>query len=118
MQRSIAEPRDYSEALRNLLARSVMAGTSRRDVSSSISDVKTSFSSWDNCMKATYCKYVPPHRDSLMIMSQEHTDIPFCSDGQSSPSSLSAVSSSSPLSGALLVASAVASPAAANAATA
>jgi hypothetical protein len=25
-----------------------------------VSSVKNSFSSWSNCMKATYCKFVPP----------------------------------------------------------
>jgi hypothetical protein len=28
----------------------------RRDVVQQITDVKTAFSSWDNCMLATYCK--------------------------------------------------------------
>lgn len=32
----------------------------RRDVTTSISNVKSAFSSWDNCMKATYCKSVLP----------------------------------------------------------
>jgi hypothetical protein len=32
----------------------------RRSVSSEVSSVKESFSSWDNCMAASYCKYVGP----------------------------------------------------------
>jgi hypothetical protein len=31
-----------------------------RSISDSVTNVKDSFSSWDNCMKATYCKYVFP----------------------------------------------------------
>jgi hypothetical protein len=30
-----------------------------RSITDSVSDVKNSFSSWDNCMNAVYCKYVP-----------------------------------------------------------
>lgn len=47
----------------NLLVRSVYAaGLGKRDgtissITNSISDVKTAFSSWDNCMQATFCKW-------------------------------------------------------------
>ncbi len=30
----------------------------RRDISSEVTNVKDSFSSWDKCMDATYCKFV------------------------------------------------------------
>ncbi|ELR10321.1 hypothetical protein VC83_07952 [Pseudogymnoascus destructans] len=43
------------------MARSVpqemLLGLQRRDLQASANNVKTSFSSWDNCMKATYCKW-------------------------------------------------------------
>jgi hypothetical protein len=29
-----------------------------RSITDSVKNVKNSFSSWDNCMAATYCKYV------------------------------------------------------------
>ncbi len=52
----------------DLLARAVQAATEPRDalsnVGSQISDVKTAFSSWDNCMQANYCKYVGPSPSS------------------------------------------------------
>jgi hypothetical protein len=60
MERSLAEPQGFGEALRNLVARSVVAAmtkpTDKRGISDSITDVKTAFSSWDNCMQAVYCK--------------------------------------------------------------
>lgn len=41
-----------------IIARSLQAAfVEERDVVSSISSVKESFSSWDNCMEAVYCKY-------------------------------------------------------------
>lgn len=30
------------------------------DVKGKANDVATAFSSWDNCMESTYCKYVAP----------------------------------------------------------
>ncbi|KAH8197940.1 hypothetical protein TruAng_007890 [Truncatella angustata] len=64
MVRSLEEPRGLGDALRDLLARSVMAGMGKRDTTSTtsniegkITDVKTAFSSWDNCMQATFCKW-------------------------------------------------------------
>lgn len=42
------------------MARSLQAGIERRGVVSEaqgqLSDIKLAFSSWDNCMQATYCK--------------------------------------------------------------
>jgi hypothetical protein len=35
-----------------------LGGLFRKDITSEVSGVKNSFSSWDNCMAATYCKYV------------------------------------------------------------
>lgn len=52
------------EQFKNVLARSVATGMARRDLVSDaqgkVTDVKTAFSSWDNCMKAAFCKYVAP----------------------------------------------------------
>lgn len=48
--------------LRDSVVRSVAAGLTRRDVvgesEEKVQDVKTALSSWDNCMKADFCKYV------------------------------------------------------------
>ncbi|KAJ4400055.1 hypothetical protein N0V85_005862 [Neurospora sp. IMI 360204] len=41
----------------NLLVRSVQPALQRRDVVQEFNDVKTAFSSWDNCMQAAYCKW-------------------------------------------------------------
>ena len=30
----------------------------KRDITSKVTSVKDAFSSWDNCMQATYCKFV------------------------------------------------------------
>ncbi|KAI1859773.1 hypothetical protein JX265_010222 [Neoarthrinium moseri] len=57
MERSLSEPQGLGEALRDLVVRSVVAGMTKRDIGGSISNVKTAFSSWDNCMQATYCKW-------------------------------------------------------------
>ena len=47
--------------LKDVVARAVVAGLSRRDIISDaqgkVTDVKTAFSSWDNCMKASFCKW-------------------------------------------------------------
>jgi hypothetical protein len=37
-------------------SREMLAGLGRRDIATTANNVKTSFSSWSNCMKATYCK--------------------------------------------------------------
>jgi hypothetical protein len=66
MARSLGEERSFKEALLDLLARSLVAGLGRRDtigdIQGSVTDVRTAFSSWDNCMKATFCKCVLRHQ--------------------------------------------------------
>lgn len=64
MARSVGEERGLKEAMVDLLVRSVRAAMGKRDAASTassvtgtISDVRLAFSSWDNCMKATFCKY-------------------------------------------------------------
>lgn len=62
------------DGLKNLLSASLRPALARRDAitnaQSQISDVKTAFSSWGNCMNAVYCKYASPSSLS------EHTDSP------------------------------------------
>ncbi|KAK8139862.1 fibroin-3 related protein [Apiospora sp. TS-2023a] len=61
MARSLVPERSIGEALMGLVARSVAAGFMKRDAISDakgqVMDVKTAFSSWDNCMQASYCKW-------------------------------------------------------------
>ncbi|KAH8675613.1 hypothetical protein BX600DRAFT_178378 [Xylariales sp. PMI_506] len=61
MERSLGEPQSLGSALRDLVVRSIIAGISKRDaitsVEGKITDVKTAFSSWDNCMEASFCKW-------------------------------------------------------------
>ncbi|KAJ6446204.1 hypothetical protein O9K51_00975 [Purpureocillium lavendulum] len=49
------------DQLRDFFARAVVAELSRRDIitdaQGKVTDVKTAFSSWDNCMKASFCKW-------------------------------------------------------------
>lgn len=61
MERSLQEP-TFREGLLDLVARSVVAGLVKRDgavddVKNGVKDAKTAFSSWDNCMQASFCKY-------------------------------------------------------------
>ncbi len=61
MERSLQE-RSFREGLVDLVARSVVGGLSKRQntvstVQNGIADVRLAFSSWDNCMAATFCKY-------------------------------------------------------------
>ncbi|KAI5926786.1 hypothetical protein F4810DRAFT_487653 [Camillea tinctor] len=58
MERSLHD-RSWKDAFVQLVARSAYAAITKRDssLSSSISDAATAFSSWDNCMKATFCKW-------------------------------------------------------------
>ena len=61
MERSLQE-RTFREGLLDLIARSVAAGLVKRqsavdDVQDGVRDAKTAFSSWDNCMQASFCKY-------------------------------------------------------------
>lgn len=48
--------------LKNMVARSISAELMHRDIVSDATDkatdVATAFSSWDNCMAVTWCKYV------------------------------------------------------------
>ncbi|KAI0136492.1 hypothetical protein BJ170DRAFT_14097 [Xylariales sp. AK1849] len=61
MGRTLEEPQSLRDGLKDLLVRSVIAGMSKRspitDIQGDITDAKTAFSSWDNCMKATFCKW-------------------------------------------------------------
>ncbi|KAI0535699.1 hypothetical protein GGR58DRAFT_428031 [Xylaria digitata] len=57
MERSLQD-RSWGEAFINLLSRSTVAALDqRRDISGSISDAATAFSSWDNCFQAAFCKW-------------------------------------------------------------
>ncbi|KAK0731626.1 hypothetical protein B0H67DRAFT_597475 [Lasiosphaeris hirsuta] len=49
--------RSLKEGFVELLVASLRPALERRDLQGSVNDVKTSFSSWDNCMQATYCKW-------------------------------------------------------------
>lgn len=61
MERSLR--RGVVDGLMDLLSASLRPALKRRDAitdaQGQISDVKTAFSSWDNCMQAVYCKYAP-----------------------------------------------------------
>ncbi|ORY65948.1 uncharacterized protein BCR38DRAFT_456621 [Pseudomassariella vexata] len=61
MARSFGEERSLAQAFQDLVVRSVSAGIGKRQSISSIegqiTDVKTAFSSWDNCMQASFCKW-------------------------------------------------------------
>ncbi|OAA74016.1 hypothetical protein ISF_00917 [Cordyceps fumosorosea ARSEF 2679] len=50
------------EAITHVFARHLVAQAHKRDLvgdtQQKVGDVKTAFSSWDNCMQAAYCKYV------------------------------------------------------------
>lgn len=60
MERSLQEG-SLKDAFVGLLARSAVAALGKRQsiggIENGISDAKTAFSSWDNCMKANFCKY-------------------------------------------------------------
>ncbi|KAH9909011.1 hypothetical protein F4778DRAFT_208621 [Xylariomycetidae sp. FL2044] len=58
MERSLQEP-GLKDAFVRLFARSAVAAFTKRqtDIQGSISDAATAFSSWDNCMAATFCKW-------------------------------------------------------------
>lgn len=43
-------------AMARSIPREMLLGLQQRGIADQANDVKTSFSSWDNCMKATYCK--------------------------------------------------------------
>lgn len=56
----VAMARSVRGGVLDIVARSLQAGLEQRGVISEaqgqISDIKLAFSSWDNCMQATYCK--------------------------------------------------------------
>lgn len=56
----VAMARSVKEGFLDLLAASIRPGIDSRDVITDaqghITDVKTAFSSWDNCMNASFCK--------------------------------------------------------------
>lgn len=70
------------------------------DTQNKITDVKTAFSSWDNCMKASFCKYEPQNP----LFSESHLRYNLTDHdlgGRSLPSSSSVASSLRPSYGAL-----------------
>lgn len=56
----VAMERSLRRGFLDLLVASLRPAVERRDIQGQISDVKTAFSSWDNCMQVNYCKYVKP----------------------------------------------------------
>jgi hypothetical protein len=57
MIRSVATRRSFLDVLTAVVG-PALYGRGVADVEGKITDVKTAFSSWDNCMKADFCKYV------------------------------------------------------------
>ncbi len=58
----VAMERSVRSGAWNLLAAAMQPGVKRDAITNlpgQITDVKTAFSSWDNCMQANFCKYVP-----------------------------------------------------------
>ncbi|KAK4034162.1 hypothetical protein C8A01DRAFT_39376 [Parachaetomium inaequale] len=53
----VAMERSLRRGFLDLFVASLRPALARRDVAGQISDVKTAFSSWDNCMLANYCKW-------------------------------------------------------------
>ncbi|KAK2612464.1 hypothetical protein QQS21_001568 [Conoideocrella luteorostrata] len=70
MARSL-RPRAW-ELIKDALVRRVAQDLVRRniveDTQTKITDVKTAFSSWDNCMKASFCKYEWPNRPPIIAV--------------------------------------------------
>ncbi|KXX80522.1 hypothetical protein MMYC01_202605 [Madurella mycetomatis] len=54
---NVAMERSLREGFLDLLAASVRPALGRRDLQEQITDVRTAFSSWDNCMQANFCKW-------------------------------------------------------------
>jgi hypothetical protein len=52
----VAMRRSLREGFVDLLVASLRPALARRDLEGQVADVKSAFSSWDNCMEATYCK--------------------------------------------------------------
>ena len=53
---NVAMQRSVREGFVDLLIASLRPMLTKRDVQGEISDAKTAFSSWDNCMNANICK--------------------------------------------------------------
>ncbi|KAK4202241.1 hypothetical protein QBC40DRAFT_44703 [Triangularia verruculosa] len=53
----VAMRRSVGEELLDLLARAIHPALLRRNLEGQIGDVRTAFSSWDNCMAQAYCKW-------------------------------------------------------------
>lgn len=81
MERSLR--RGVMDAFKDLLSASLQPALARRDAitdaQGQISDVKTAFSSWDNCMNAVYCKYALP---ALFTNRQPESVLTNAQDGQ------------------------------------
>lgn len=62
MERTLMPQRSLIDSALDLVARSVTAAMVKRDAvgdaKQQVTDVKTAFSSWDNCMQASFCKCV------------------------------------------------------------
>jgi hypothetical protein len=56
----VAMERSLRRGFLDLVVASLRPALGRRDIAGQLTDVKTAFSSWDNCMQVTYCKYVNP----------------------------------------------------------
>lgn len=54
----VAMQRSLRGGFIDLLAASLRPVLQRRDIQQQVTDVRTAFSSWDNCMQVNYCKYV------------------------------------------------------------
>ena len=52
----VAMERSLRRGLADLFVAALQPALGRRDVVGQVTDVKTAFSSWDNCMQAAYCK--------------------------------------------------------------
>lgn len=52
----VAMARSLGGRAMGLVAASLRPVLDRRGITDSANDIKNSFSSWDNCMAATYCK--------------------------------------------------------------
>ena len=52
----VAMERSLRRGLADLFVAALQPALGRRDVVGQVNDVKTAFSSWDNCMQAAYCK--------------------------------------------------------------
>jgi hypothetical protein len=56
----VAMARSLRGGIWGTLVAGLSADMQKRQIVETANDVKTAFSSWDNCMKFTYCKYVLP----------------------------------------------------------